>query len=541
MRTPQPMPSLEAVSDAELVAACAGGDRNAFGQIVERYQRLLCSLAYSATGQLSYSEDVAQETFVDAWRQLRDLREPEKLRPWLCGILRYKISRLRRADGKEPVRNAEALESARDMVSDDAPAADVTIQKEEQAIMWNALGSLPELYREPLILYYREHQSVEHVAVALDLSEDAVKQRLARGRKILQEQVLAFVEGALARTTPGRVFTVGVLALLPEFSVPAKAAGVSAAAAHGGGMVAKSMGFAAMFASITGVATTVMALRFSLDQARTSRERRAVVIATLACFFGSLAFIAVLYGLREGAFRWWDQREVFAIAAQVVVLTYVVAWPIAMIAMMRWFRNLRSSQRLQHPEKFQDARDQAGSAAGEYRSRAKLFGVPLFHFRFSSPDAGQDPVFGWIAGGDRAYGILFAWGGYAVGTISVGAFSVGFLSVGALSVGVISLGTFAVGLVALGTAAIGIKAFAWLSALGWKTAAGGGFAIAGEAAIGPVAFAQYANDTIARQLFASPQSEQNQQAVIFMVIAILSLVPMALYLRAVRQRLGKRT
>lgn len=59
--------------------------------------------------------------------------------------------------------------------------------------MWSALERAPELYREPLVLCYREHRSVEHVAAALDLTEDAVKQRLARGRKILQERVLWFV------------------------------------------------------------------------------------------------------------------------------------------------------------------------------------------------------------------------------------------------------------------------------------------------------------------------------------------------------------
>ena len=108
MTLPNPMPSVEVTSDADLVAACLAGDQQAFGRIVERYQRLLCSLAYSATGQLSMSEDLAQEAFVEAWRQLRNLREPEKLRPWLCGILRHKVGRLRRSDGKEPVRRADS-------------------------------------------------------------------------------------------------------------------------------------------------------------------------------------------------------------------------------------------------------------------------------------------------------------------------------------------------------------------------------------------------------------------------------------------------
>src|SRR5256885_14137374 len=75
-------------SDSELVTQTLAGNRDAFGWIVARYQTLLCSLAYSATGSLSQSQDLAQETFVAAWKQLADLREPEKLRPWLCRISR---------------------------------------------------------------------------------------------------------------------------------------------------------------------------------------------------------------------------------------------------------------------------------------------------------------------------------------------------------------------------------------------------------------------------------------------------------------------
>jgi DNA-directed RNA polymerase specialized sigma24 family protein len=67
-------------SDSELVALSLSGDRDAFGRIVTHYQTLLCSLAYRATGSLSQSEDLAQETFVTAWKQLPDLRKPKKLR-----------------------------------------------------------------------------------------------------------------------------------------------------------------------------------------------------------------------------------------------------------------------------------------------------------------------------------------------------------------------------------------------------------------------------------------------------------------------------
>src|SRR5262249_11009298 len=110
MNNEQLLLSAEPITDAALVAESLAGDREAFSRIVERYQRLLCSLAYSATGRLSESEDLAQEAFVEAWRRLHTLREPEKLRAWLCGILRYKVSRFHRSDGQQPVRKAEVLE-----------------------------------------------------------------------------------------------------------------------------------------------------------------------------------------------------------------------------------------------------------------------------------------------------------------------------------------------------------------------------------------------------------------------------------------------
>lgn len=539
MNSPDPMPTLDVISDAELVAATLAGDRRAFGRIVERYQRLLCSLAYSSTGQLSQSEDLAQEAFVDAWRQLGHLREPEKLRPWLCGILRFKVSRLRRSDAREPVRQAELLDDTADTVASPEDAvADLAIQKEEQAIMWSALERVPESYREPLILYYREHRSVEHVAAALDLTEDAVKQRLARGRKILQEQVLAFVEGALARTTPGHLFTIAVLTALPEIATPVKAAGLGAAAAHGG-MLAKTTGVAALIASFTGVITAVLALRTNLDQSRTPRERRLVVKITIAAFFSAIGFLAAFYFLRAAAFRWWEERAIFAGLTQLLVIAFMISWPWGLIRVMRAMRKIRSAERLAHPELFDHPMDRIGSAAGEYRSAWKIFSVPLVHVRFASADDGAPPVYGWFAGGDRAYGLVFAWGGLAIAPISVGAISIGLFAIGSVSVGLLSMGTFAVGGLAVGAVTIGVKAFAWLSAAGWLTAQSGGFALARIAAEGPVAFARHANDAIARGLLADPHAERNQM-IFLTVIVVMSLVPVISYAQAVRQRLGRR-
>jgi len=223
-----------ASNDAELVDASLAGNRDAFGQIVARYQSLVCSLAYSATGSLGQSEDLSQETFITAWKHLGHLRERHKLRSWLCGIARNRINNFLRREGREPIRAAEPLENASESHSPEPLPRDHTISNEEQAILWRSLERIPEIYREPLILFYREHQSVEAVAEKLELTEDAVKQRLSRGRKLLHEEVLAFVEGALEKTAPGKTFTLGVITALPLLATTAKAATVGTTAAKSG-------------------------------------------------------------------------------------------------------------------------------------------------------------------------------------------------------------------------------------------------------------------------------------------------------------------
>src|SRR5580692_4382700 len=101
-------------NDEDLVAQSLAGNRDAFGLIVARYQTLICSLAYSATGSLTQSEDLSQETFITAWRQLAELREPGKLRSWLCDIVRNLSRHTLRGREHEPVHAAEPLESLRD-------------------------------------------------------------------------------------------------------------------------------------------------------------------------------------------------------------------------------------------------------------------------------------------------------------------------------------------------------------------------------------------------------------------------------------------
>src|SRR5712692_3314801 len=151
-------------SDAELVHAARRGDKRAFVEIVARHQAMVCGIALGILGDFAASEDAAQEAFLTAWRKFHDLREPERLRAWLGQIARNAaLGHLRRT------RRHDSLETA-PILADESPGPDAAAAtNEEAALVREALAKLPETYRLPLILFYREDQSVHAVSETLGI------------------------------------------------------------------------------------------------------------------------------------------------------------------------------------------------------------------------------------------------------------------------------------------------------------------------------------------------------------------------------------
>ena len=197
------------LTDEQLVALCRGGDRDAFGVVVARYQSLICALTYAGCGDVHRSEDVAQETFLRAWKHLGDLREAGRLRAWLCGIARNLLAGERRKQGRHPTMAAGGGVADRSFggvasgglpfdesaVSSEPAPPEEAMRREERAMLWSTLERLPVEYREPLVLFYRHGESVAAVAAALELSEDAARQRLSRGRAMLAKRLEHIVHG----------------------------------------------------------------------------------------------------------------------------------------------------------------------------------------------------------------------------------------------------------------------------------------------------------------------------------------------------------
>ncbi|WP_416307415.1 RNA polymerase sigma factor [Neptunicella sp. SCSIO 80796] len=522
-------------NDATLVMCSLGGDRDAFCEIVRRYQNLLCSLAYSAVGDVKHSEDIAQETFVDAWKKLDTLRDPEKLKSWLCGILRFKASHHRRKEHHQPVKDAEEVEDHNIVAAQNAGMDEQAIQQQQQTLLWKVLDGMEDTYREPLVLFYREEQSVERVAAALELSEDTVKQRLSRGRKLLKRAMANVVEGTLTSSKPGVAFTAGVLAIISSIPAPAKAAVLGGGAAKAGSLF-KSASVLTFLASCSGLISAFFGFRASLDQSRTQRERK-LAIKSLVWFMSFAAvYVAGSFTFKYLAFSYSNYAGFYTAASLVLVLLFVTSYLMLVSCMFTAMRTLRAQERLFQPQAFLDQADQPNSKQREYKSALQLWGVPLIHFQFGMPEVTDKPAFGWIAGGSSARGLLFAWGGVAIAPISVGIVSVGIISIGAVGFGVVGLGTVAIGIIGFGASAIAYKAYASLSAFGWESAFSGGFSIASDAAIGPFAYATQINNEQAAQIINLTMLDLSYQWLLA-AIAILVIVPAVWHSRKVRQRM----
>jgi RNA polymerase sigma factor (sigma-70 family) len=499
MMTTKIMPVM-ANNDAELVSGTLAGNRDAFSQIVSRYQSLICSLAYSATGSLGQSEDLAQETFITAWKHLGHLRERDKLRSWLCGIARNRINNFLRREGREPNHQAEPIEEVSETHSPEPLPVDHTITNEEQAILWRSLERIPELYREPLVLFYREHQSVEAVAEKLELSEDTVKQRLSRGRKLLHEQVLAFVEGALERTNPGKTFTIAVLAALPAMTFSAKAATVGAAAAKGAGGV-KAAGAVGLFGAILSPLITFTGLyanyRMARDEARSDEERGNIKTVFLRALVVALAYCAVLALPLLWACRNQDHPSMvfWGLLSSQAIVVYILTLMVLVLA------SLKARRRHLAEALAGEYAGQFPPAAYEYRSRLSLFGLPLLHVRLGDRfDVIRGPVKAWIAiGSSHAVGVLFASGGVAIAPVSFGGVAIGLLPFGAIALGIFPIGALALGAWAYGGLVFGWQIFCGCGAA--VNAAMGGIVFARDFADGVVAHALQANTQIATDFF----------------------------------------
>jgi RNA polymerase sigma factor (sigma-70 family) len=183
---------------AELVISARDSDLDAYGEIVRRFQDMAYGYAYSLLGDFHLAEDAAQEAFIEAYRCLRNLREPAAFPGWFRRIVFKHCDRIRRRR-RLPTT---ALESAEAVVSAQSDPASAVERNEMAEQVLAAIRSLPEDQRTVTTLFYINGYSQRDVAEFLDWPVTTVNNRLHAARKKLKERMIAMIAGTLKSNAP---------------------------------------------------------------------------------------------------------------------------------------------------------------------------------------------------------------------------------------------------------------------------------------------------------------------------------------------------
>lgn len=169
-----------------------------FEEIVNQYQRDLVNFHYRFVGNRPEAEDLAQDTFIKAYKKFDTLKEPDKLKSWLFQIARNTvIDFFRRNKNKPFAMDSAILENIPEAATVDyqSRAADMEVSKELE----HCIDRLVKEDRAIIKLLYYEGFSYKEISELLNINQNTLKSRLHRARKILLEAIQA--NPALRETT----------------------------------------------------------------------------------------------------------------------------------------------------------------------------------------------------------------------------------------------------------------------------------------------------------------------------------------------------
>jgi RNA polymerase sigma-70 factor (ECF subfamily) len=197
---PLPLP----VPDDVLVRRVQAGNTEAFEELVRRYERKVYNITYRLMGNEQDASEALQDAFMRAYRFIGKFQFKSSFFTWLYRIAtNVSLSKLRKREKVETVSIDQPVNEAGDLpfeIPDLKYGPEKLMkQRELRAAIQEAVDGLPKDYRSVVVLRDLEGLSNEEVSKVLKLSVAAVKSRLHRGRLVLREKLVSYVEVAPSR------------------------------------------------------------------------------------------------------------------------------------------------------------------------------------------------------------------------------------------------------------------------------------------------------------------------------------------------------
>ncbi len=171
------------------VRAVRGGDPDAFGRLVEIYQRRVFGLTLMMVRQPTGAEEVTQDAFVLAFKHLDRFDECRPFYPWLATIAVRLAQTWLRRHARVTTREGTALDPVHEPVATTVDPFRQLITDESSRRLWRSVAALPSGERTAVFLYYRQEMKVNDIASVLGVSSGTVKTLLFRARRRLRRTV----------------------------------------------------------------------------------------------------------------------------------------------------------------------------------------------------------------------------------------------------------------------------------------------------------------------------------------------------------------
>jgi RNA polymerase sigma-70 factor (ECF subfamily) len=191
---------LERDAEVDLARQLTTGDAEAFDRFVAHFRAKIFQYSWLMCGQREDAEDVSQETLLKVFESFDQLREPERVRPWIFRIARNACLMKRRKSVFAPAQELSLDEflpatnyengHAKLQIADWSGLPDQQlIRSEMKQLLDRAINELPENYKSVLLMRDVEELSTLEAAQVLDLTEDVVKTRLHRARLAVRQKL----------------------------------------------------------------------------------------------------------------------------------------------------------------------------------------------------------------------------------------------------------------------------------------------------------------------------------------------------------------
>ena len=195
-----------AQEETELARRLMAGETEAFDRFVEVFRRKIFQYSLQMCGHREDAEEVAQDTLLKVFENFDQLREPERVRPWVFRIARNACLMKRRKSVFAPAQELSLeeflppvdQESGRrrlEIADWSALPDDQVLRGELRQVIQQAIAELPEIYRSVILLRDVEELSTAEAAEILDTNEEVVKTRLHRARLSVRQKLDAYLLG----------------------------------------------------------------------------------------------------------------------------------------------------------------------------------------------------------------------------------------------------------------------------------------------------------------------------------------------------------